>query len=199
MQLEAMCKNAARAARMREQCRRTGTSLGGHPLWTKEEDVLLEEVYPDYGAAKKALPRRTMASLKNRVRTLGLPKEIPQWTCVEVSRLRKMYRMNTWPEILAAFPKRTYGAIQKKTQELRLRRPRLGMKPTGHILTDAIILQARRLNITMAELDAMCRTKHYFAYKQWRDPTARRHGALLRAVDALGGEIVQVRWPSLCE
>jgi hypothetical protein len=73
-----------------------------------------------------------------------------------------------------------------------IRRARRELVSTGHPLIDQIRDRASDLNLSMVDLDAMAVTKKYFQRAGWVNGNLNRK-AMLRAVEALGGE-VSVQW-----
>lgn len=192
MRLHFAAIGAASAQRARERMIRKGRTPKGHWLWTAGEDAIVRALYPDYVALRKALRRRTYHSLRNRAGTLGIAKKRHIWTTTEVSRLRRLYPKADRRDLFAAFPGLSWGQISGKGGHIGLRRARPKLKATGHPLIDTIRDRAFDLRLSMVDLDAMAGTKRYFQKASWCTGRPNRK-ALLRAVEALGGQ-VSVQW-----
>lgn len=192
MRLMYAARGAASAYRARERMARTGRTPKGHWLWTEQEDDIVRALYPDYKALRKALRRRSYYALRGRVRTLGIVNRRHIWLATEVSRLRRLYPKADRLDILAAFPGLRWGQIAAKAGHVRVHRHRKRLVRTGHPLIDHIRERAFELNMSMVDLDAMARTKKYFQKAGWANGNLNRK-ALVRAVEALGGEVL-VRW-----
>jgi len=193
MKLRYAAKAAVKSRRMRALIQRRGYVGKSQPLWTVAERDTVRQLYPDYGALRRALPRRTYSALRSAARLQGVAVRRHIWTITEVSRMRRVYTTAKRPQVEAAFPDITWGKIKAKARHLNLRRPRVPYVPTGFAILDAIRARAFDLNISMVELDAMARTKRDFQKALWsgrRRPNAR---AVLLAVYALGGEL-SVKW-----
>lgn len=182
----------ARAQRARERIIRMGTTPNGHPLWTEREDDFVRSLYPDYKALRRKLRRRTYHALRARARTLDVVTRRHVWLASEVSRLRRLYPRASREELLAAFPDVTWEKIKAKAQHAGIRRARRKLTTTGYPLIDLIRDRAFDLKLSMVDLDAMAGTKQYFQKAGWYSGNLNRK-ALLRAVEALGGE-VSIRW-----
>jgi hypothetical protein len=171
---------------------RTGRTPNGHWLWTKKEDDIVRALYPDYKALRRKLRRRTYYALKARTRRLGVAKKNHVWLATEVSRLRRLYPRATQQDLMAALPNLTLQQIRSKAHDICVRRARRKPATTGYPLIDAIRERAFELNLSMVELDAMSRTQRYYQKASWRGGNFNRK-AVLRAVEALGGE-VSIQW-----
>jgi len=139
-----------------------GRTPRGHWLWTKNEDALVRELYPDYDALQKALRRRTYNALRARARTLDVVKRRHTWLGAEISRLRRMYPKAARQELMVFFPDVSWEAIKAMAHRVGVRRERRKLVSTGHPLIDRIRDRAFDLNISMVDLDAMAGTKKYF-------------------------------------
>lgn len=192
MRLRYAAMGAARAQRARERIIRMGRTPNGHPLWTEREDGVVRALYPDYKSLRRALRRRTYRALCGRTRTLGIAKKHHVWLGTEVSRLRRLYPKADRSDILLAFPELSWSQIAAKARHIGLRRARRRLNSTGHPLIDTIRDRAFDLCLSMVDLDMMAGTRRYFQKAAWRNGNLNRK-ALLRAVEALGGE-VSVRW-----
>lgn len=189
MRLEyAAVKGAASAHRARERMARTGRTPNGHWLWTKKEDDIARALYPDYKALQRKLKRRTYYALKARTRLLGIARKNHVWLAIEVSRLRRLYPRATCQELMAALPNLNIRQISAKANDIGVYRARRKPSATGYPLLDAIRQRAFELNLTMVELDAMAHTQRYYQTSSWCGGNFNRK-ALLRAVEALGGEV----------
>ncbi|MGX5803481.1 hypothetical protein ACWGS9_19850 [Bradyrhizobium sp. Arg314] len=184
-------KNLASAGRLMKWRHRNDDSL-----WTDAEDDVCRRQYPDYKALLKALPERTMGSLKWRCRKLGITPKLHIWTCAENSRFRKMWRRSaTMEELLQAFPFATKRMIRSRACDLRLGpRPRVAYKPTGIGLLDALRAECVRRNMVMADLDEFTGSNGYFQGHHWSGHFGRvNHQMIEKAIAILGGTVT-VEW-----
>ena len=192
MRLIHAARGAASSYRARERMARTGRTPKGHWLWTKKEDDIVRALYPDYKALRRKLRRRTYSAVKNRARTLNVVKRRRMWLASEVSRLRRLYPRATQEELMQAFPGMTWRRIAYKARHVGIRRARRKLVITGHPLIDTIRDRAQNLNLSMVDIDEIAGTKRYFQKAAWCNGNFNRK-AVLRAVEALGGE-VSVHW-----
>lgn len=191
MRLLYVARGAASAYRARERMARTGRTPSGHWLWTKEEDGIVRTLYPDYKALRRKLRRRTRYALKARAARLGVIRKNHVWLAAEVSRVRRMYPRATQEELMAALPNLSLSQIRSKASDIGVRRRRK-LVATGYPLIDAIRERAFEQNLSMVDLDAIARTKRFYQSGGWRGGNFNRK-FVLRAVEALGGEVV-VQW-----
>lgn len=178
--------------RARSRMRYLGQTPRGDRLWTKKEDAVFRELFPDYRKLKKRFRGRTMEALRSRAYTLNLTRKQQQWTAAEVSKLRRCWRGATRAELLTQFPGRTWHAIQCKGQQFRVRRRPWQPKLTGQQMLDEIRRRAADLRISLSDLDRTCAGRRYFANSSRRSQKPRRN-VLLRAIAALGGH-VEIVW-----
>lgn len=177
--------------RARARIQFEGRTPNGHPIWTKDEDQIVHDLFPDYAAMKKRLRRRSPSALKNRAGNLGLTRRKRRWTPREVSMLRQRWPEATKTELIAEFPTRSWSGLRSKAAELHLKRSRK-LKITGKRLLDEIRQRALRLNLSLKDLDRICLSKKYFAQSRYRSARPRQN-VLLRAIAALGGR-VEIVW-----
>ncbi|MGD9668835.1 MAG: hypothetical protein AB7U75_07210 [Hyphomicrobiaceae bacterium] len=192
MRLVYAARGAASAYRARERMARTGRTPKGHWLWTKREDDIVRALYPDYRALRRKLRRRTYYSLRARARTLDIVKRRHVWLGTEVTRLRRLYPKAERHQLQAAFPDVTWSQIKAKAQHVGIHRARKKLVTTGYPIIDLIRDRAFELNLSMVDVDAMAGTKRYFQKACWVNGNINRK-AMMRAVEALGGE-VSVSW-----
>lgn len=189
MRLHYATRGAITALRMRLYMKRTGKTPWGDMLWTKEEDDLVRKLHPDFKAMKKVLRRRTRAAIQARSCKLGITKKYRRWTALEASRLRKLYPRSSHTEMRAALSGLTWPQIKAQARYCKLHRDRKPFKQTGHQGLDMIRKYAFCLNLSMADLDKMARTRDYFQKAKWLVRGVPSDKALGRAVKALGGEM----------
>jgi hypothetical protein len=79
---------AAKAAKW--HLARTGKTSLGYDLWTTEDSETLRRLYPDYQAAMKALPNRTLEALKKHAYEMGIVHRNHVWTGAAITRMRKL-------------------------------------------------------------------------------------------------------------
>lgn len=96
-------------------------SLLNQRSWSPEEDRLLTELY-ESGASwetiESKLPHRSFASIRRRVRVLGLRRPVRAWGPDEDAAIRRWYPSGDWKELRAALPRRSRSAIHARAQEL---------------------------------------------------------------------------------
>lgn len=160
-------RDAVKAERLRQRIRRIGFTSMGYPLWSENEDTWCRSLYPNYAALVQALPRRSRGAIVKRCGALNITIHIHRWTPLELSRLRKLYQSAPWETLDQAFPFSTRSKIRAIANSYGFRRPRRPYKPTGHDIIDCIRERAFDLNVTMRDLDWMCRSK-YFSKAKWR-------------------------------
>lgn len=142
---------------------------------------------------KDALPRRSYPAIKAHAYRLGVTKTHRRWTNSEISKLRKLYPRSSRDELLKAFNyMRTWQAIARKATALHVWRSN-NLKIYERPVLDSIRLRARSLGMTMQDLDFLANTRPYFR-KSFLLDHKLSHGAILKAVELLGGQI-KIRWP----
>lgn len=125
MDLRRISRAANRAQGFRELPRQRGTA-GRNQLWSKEEDALVQRLFPDYRALMTAPPRRAYFTLRGRARKLCLTKARHVWTDADIIRLRRLYPTASRVSLLAAFPSLNINQTIGKARYIRLFRiPRL--------------------------------------------------------------------------
>jgi len=194
MRLQHAAMGAVRAQQAHERMMRMGRTPNGHQLWLPREDAIVLALYPDYRAMRKALRRRSIVALWHRARFLGIARRTHIWLTTEVSRLRRLFGTANRDDVLRAFPEMTWRQVEAKAHRLGLQRPRRKPKATGHPMVDDVRLRAHQLNYSMADLDAVARSKRYFQ-KDAKYRASVNGQVLFRAIEALGGE-VSIRWES---
>lgn len=178
--------------RARARMRFLGKTPDGHPLWTKKEDQIVRELYPDYNAMKKRLRRRSKSSLHWRAGVLGITRQNSAWTGKEVNHLRRLWRNSTRDELTAQFPRHSWASIAMKGRIFGIRRRPWVPKPTGLDLLDKIRLRAATRKTSLTELDKICACPGYFENSGY-NPKWPRRNALLNAIAALDGH-VEIVW-----
>ncbi len=170
--------------------RRAKPARPANRRWTAPEDELLRRTYPDYGRMRAALPQRSMAALKHRVRTLGIAPRRHVWTNRQVARLLQLFRQGASDgDVLAAFPGMRLGQLKSKARHCGAPARRPAPIPFGDPALDAIRLLAFRRGLSLVALDRILRTGRYYQ-KSRRDP---RLAPILRAA-ALFGAGVRIEW-----
>lgn len=172
-----------------DHIKRTGHTFRGHRVWTEEEVFTLLALYPDYAAAQKALPHRSLKALEMKIEKLGRARSRSVWTAAEVTRLKRPYTSGaSTAELLELFPGKTMAQVWGRAWKSRFRRPRKPPRPTRWPVVDAVRRRAFELNLTMGDLDEMARSGSYF-----RRPWTLNWRHVGKAIVALGGE-VRVDW-----
>lgn len=169
---------------------RTGLTPSGIALWSSEEDEILRATYPDLAAAGAKLLRRTTRGISGRARKLGLSRSRRVWTSDETRRFPPLYKSDApISAVIEQFPGKTKRQAWSKGSNLRIRRPRRQLKPTGFTIVDLIRARAFGLGYTMTDLDEWTGFKRY-----WRGPRHVNWLAIDRALRLLGGIVMPV-WP----
>lgn len=192
MRLMYAARGAASSYRARERMARTGRTPNGHRLWTTKEDDIVRALYPNYKALRRKLRSRSYSAIRYRASVLDVIKRRHVWLGSEVQRLRRLYPKASREAIMQALPGLRWGQIAGKAGHIRVFRHRQRLCRTGHPIIDLIRDRAFDLNLSMVELDSIARSKTYFQKAGWRTSGVNRK-AILRAVEALGGE-VSVQW-----
>src|SRR4051794_26337138 len=118
---------------MRDRIARIG-SVNGHRLWSKREDETLRKAYPNYTAARIALPHRTYVALQHRACCLGIQRRKHAWSSSDFAKLRQMYPVATQQKLLAAFPGLGWRAIELSANRRHLRKKVRPLHKTGDAL-----------------------------------------------------------------
>ncbi|MFM6829060.1 MAG: hypothetical protein ACKOVA_01800 [Novosphingobium sp.] len=158
-----------------------------------EEDTLLRRLYPSYRQLVVALPHRSLAALKHRVRRIGIVNTRHVWTNLEVRRLREAYQIRVPDkELEPLFPGLALSQIKAKAQHIGAPHRRGARVLLGVKALDAIRQRATARGISLVELDRQARTGKFFQ-KSRRQPMLRQ---ISRAAEVLGGE-VHIEWSVL--
>jgi hypothetical protein len=181
-------RGAKTAARNRERIARTGLIMGKR-LWQAHEDRALCGHYPNYTAARKALPGRTYYSVRGRACKLKIQNKRHIWTGADLVRMRKLYPTASKRELLAAFPGLTLCAIKEFAGRMHIFKQRRPFQKTSYPLLDAIRARCYELGYSMVDLDEIARTKRYFQCARWVASKSVQNSALCKAVDALDGTL----------
>lgn len=193
MNLRHLTRGAASADKLRRRLQLTGETMAGQPLWSGNEIGLLRSMYPaEYADISKALKRRSYWSVRHKAQKLGLAPKRHVWTGPDVSRLRRIYPTGTKEEILAAFPGMTIEAVRASAPRFKVFKARKPFNPTGYPVIDQLRERAFQLGYSMVDLDALARSKRYFASGGWHSGHIN-HAAIGRAAEALDGRII-VAW-----
>ncbi|MES0040001.1 hypothetical protein [Mesorhizobium sp. M0091] len=187
-------EHANSAIGMRRLIQMRGVSINGRPLWTEAEDNICRDLYPDYHALQKALPRRTRKALEIRCANIGLARTVEAWTGQDHTKLRMLWKTASRKEVMDAFPNRTAKSIDRKAQKLKLRRRKQPYKATGDSLLDALRDECLRQKISMADLDEFSNSRRYFSTRGWKNTRAAyNYAVIVRGIHALGGSL-KIEW-----
>jgi hypothetical protein len=174
------------AASHRAYMARTGLTRSGARIWTADEIAILRERYPDYAAAQRLLPHRTMRAIQQKAVTLGITTPRRSWREGDVSRLKPRYPTREPVQVIAEDLGRRKKAVWDKASKLRIRRPRRRPSAVDDPLVHSIRQRAFDLHISIKELDDEAGGGTYF-----RRPTKKRNWrAITKALRCLGGELV---------
>ncbi len=188
MRLSHIARGALSAERARRLMELRGVTPNGHPLWTPPEVDPVVSIYPDYRSIFPLLTRRTKPAVYSKAGRLGVTQRRPlPWSDNEIIRLRKVYPAGSREEILTAFPGRTYAAVAKAANARGVHREKKPVVSTGNRLLDQVLVRAKLLGYTLAELDKISRSRSYFRRRRWR--TKFDEVAHCRAAHALGGTL----------
>lgn len=173
----------------RERQRRRGVTDAGCPLWTCDEEEIVQRLYPDYSKLKTALPHRSYHAIRKRACDLGIVRKRIAWTNKEMAYFKKCYPVCTMKELLELFPHRTEVQLKAVASLKKLTKDRRSglLKPTGRPIFDAIRHRASELNYSMRDVDALAGTKSYFLNGRCLDLNR-----INKAVSALDGHLMIV-------
>lgn len=151
---------------------------------------MVRNTYPDYHRMMRALPHRSLAALKNRVRHLGVVWRRHVWTNAEVKKLRYAWQGNIrGAELMLLFPGLRPSQIKGKAQHLGLRKRETHLVAFEDPALNAIRRRAATCGMSLVQLDRLARTGRFFQ-KSIRRPNLKY---IMRAAAALGGEVA-VEW-----
>lgn len=162
--------------------------------WSAEEDEVLKALYPDYNRMNERLPHRSREAVKHRVSVLNLTAVVKRWTPAEVATLKKIWAKASRNELKEAIPRWSLRSIDTKATSLKLKlRGKPALVLTGNTLCDSLRDRCRELGYSMPYLDQIARTGTYFQNREWKGKSGHRSAPMVRAVDALGGDL-RVEW-----
>ncbi|MER9574925.1 hypothetical protein NKI78_04630 [Mesorhizobium sp. M0400] len=194
MYLADYSRHSDAAQRTRRRIEVRGTAPNGGLIWGDAENLVCRKLYPDYQALRKALPHRTLQAIREHCRYIGIAATMEAWTCLEVSKLRKLYKAVSRKELLAEFPNRSAKSLMNKAQKLKLKRYRTAYLPTGDQLLDSLREECFRQKITMPDLDVFSQARGYFGNRNWGGTTRYfNYDRIVRGIYALGGTL-KVEW-----
>ena len=100
--------------------------------WTEDERHLCRELHPDFEALRRAMPERSISSIRGQCSRLGLiSKTYHLWTAAETDLLRRLYPEASWEELFDVFPFATQRMILSIAQTRGIRRIRRSARPAG--------------------------------------------------------------------
>lgn len=192
MDLRTLARNAASAERSRLRILRSGFTIGGHRVWTEQEDLICRIFYPDYFAICQVLDGRTRKAIQARCRTLRLVPPRISWGWAARQTLRRLYPEASRQELCAAFPGVDWLKIQSAARYYGYRRKKKPYKITGIVALDQFRSRCYAIKWTMRDADEEAGTRRYFQTRGYRSqyPDFK---AISRGVRALGGRL-EVRW-----
>ena len=168
---------------------KTGTTLAGQKLWSKDEIRILCRLYPAYREAFKALPSRTPKAIQTKAWRLGITKPLKIWSDDELGCLKIEYRKGTpMAELKLMLPGKTAKQICSRASASRWRRPPKPPKVTGLTAFDDVRDQAFSRRLTMRDLAYLSATGNYFL----RKPARNNWQKIAKAVDTLEGNMAVV-------
>ena len=178
--------------RLIRRMKRSGQTIAGQPLWSEDEIQVLRDLAPQYDVIGMQLKGRTYEAIRHKCNALGLSKTLHVWSCVEISKLRRLYPTAPREAILAVFPFSTWSKIKHTARNHGIRREKLPFKRSKHPLMNAILEQCTEIGWSLADLDRECETGRYFRRRTWREGKLN-YDAVLKAVEILDGT-VSVTW-----
>lgn len=158
--------------------------------WTAEEDACVCRHYPFYDRLCIALPHRSLAALKHRVRCLSIARRRHVWTSIEVRRLQSAFAGHVPDRDLERlFPGLRLSQIKAKAGHIKAphRRGRLVLFDVPAL--DTIRARARSLGMSYVELDRRAQTGRFFQASSQR-PALKE---ICQAAAVLGGEVA-IAW-----
>ncbi len=194
MYLAEASRYARQSAQLRFQIRKRGYTTLGYPLWTAEEDEICRQLYPDYSALQKALPRRSKCAIKSRCCNLGIVRKVHVWTAAELAKFKRLYKSASTDEILTTFPHLSKDTMWSMAGFYKVGRPKQPYARTGNYLLDGLRDECKRQGITMPELDEFVGSKRYFRWKGWSGSRGSiKYGHIVRGIHELGGRL-EIKW-----
>jgi hypothetical protein len=192
MDLAYLARNAASAERARLRILRSGFTIGGHKIWSEEEDLICRIFYPDYFAICQILYNRSKKAIQTRCQKLGLVRRRVSWGWPERQKLRKLYPHASKDEICVALPGIEWQKIQSAARYYGYRREKKPYKITGIPALDQLRSRCHAIRWTMRDADEEAGTKRYFQTRGYRTKYPN-YWAISRGVRALGGHL-EIRW-----
>lgn len=165
-------------------------TLGQAERWTAEEDERLRSLYPHYDQLRAALPHRSLAALKHRVRCLGIVIRRHVWTNFEIRRLREAFENHVPDKDLERlFPGLRLSQIKAKAGHIKAPHRRAQRAIFKVQALDAIRHRAKARGLSYVELDRKAKTGKFFQ-KSRRHPILK---PIARAAALLSGEVC-IEW-----
>ena len=155
--------------------------------WTLREHAVVVDHWPDVEQIMLILKHRSRAAIVTFAGKCNLRKRIHLWTEEQTQTLRKRVRDDVPRKEIAKELRLTVLQVTNRCRQLGLTYPRRRPPETGHRLMDAIRARAFELNMSMSEVDEVCRSGRIFRRWSPARKIAPRH--LIRAVKALDGEL----------
>ena len=155
--------------------------------WTKIEDErLIQYQHEPLIKQEKRFRRRTLGAIESRRKALRLsPRVGSEWLGSEIKRLKSLYPNSTRVDVLAAFPRHNWEAIQRKALSLGWYRE-THLKLSLGILHEQVRRRAREDGIAMRKLGMEINCGSYFCSQRNRDD----YNKIARAVEFFGGRLV---------
>lgn len=190
--MKILVMGATSAMRARARIAKTGFTPKGHHVWTSDEDQVLRDLFPNCRELADILRRRTPKAISLRARKLGLTDRRKVWTAAEITTLRRAYRQGGIVGARMAFPQLRSRQIEGALWYNKISSGRKPYRKTGIQVLDEIRERCFDLNLSMADLDKMVRSKSYFYKAGWCGGNIN-HKFIGRAIDVLYGEM-EVKW-----
>lgn len=158
--------------------------------WSKVEDAIVRDVYPDYALMIRRLPERSLSALKHRASALGVVRRRHVWMQTEVRKLSELVAAGaSKAELARAFSYLQPGQVSGKVRHLGLRCRKAPLARFDDPAISAVRKRAAGKGMSLRDLDRLARTGRYFQKSIRR--LVLRHVA--RAALVLGGE-VRIEW-----
>lgn len=166
-----------------------GVTPRGHKAWTEEEVELLTRLYPDYDAARQAMPWRTKRALEGKASKLGICASRRVWQDGQWVYAKPLYRRgDSVRGVIAPAVDKAPRQVWSKAAQQGVRRPRRPPKPTAWPLINEVRMEAFRQRLTMTDLDELAGTGTYF-----RRPSGIKDRPIRKAIAMLSGRLM-IEW-----
>ncbi len=164
---------------------------GARCHWTEAEYNILRAAWPDREKLRRLLPHRSRKSILEAASRCGIRRALHIWTAAQDKKLRHLVRSGIPRSEIASLLGLGRMQVQNRLNYTGVTAGRQPYRPTGYPLVDAIRQRAFAMNMTLVDLDRVCRTGQAFQHANASRPLAPRHA--LKAIKVLGGRL-DVEW-----